>query len=98
MWADSLKTEEVQGTLSAADQLTGIEWAGPLLGHTKPIVDRLRAGVADREAYRRNPLQPSDMSFLFELRFARALADVGLSARYEHGAGVGNSTVDFRVD
>lgn len=97
MWADSLKTEEVQGSLSAADQLDGVPWAVPLLSQTKPIVDRLRAGVADREAYRANPLQPSDMSFLFEIRFARALADAGLSAQYEHGAGVGNTTVDFRV-
>jgi hypothetical protein len=98
MWADSLKTEEVVGTLSAVDQLSGVAWAAPLLSQTGPIVDRLRTGVADREAYCANPLQPSDMSFLFEIRFARALADVGLSAQYEHIAGVGNSTVDFRVD
>lgn len=98
MWADSLKTEEVKGTLDAADQLAGVAWAAPLLGQTKPIMDRLRAGIADRDAYRAKPLQPSEMSFLFEIRFARALADAGLSAQYEHGAGVGNSTVDFRVD
>jgi hypothetical protein len=96
MWADTLTTEEVQGTLKAADRLNGVAWAAPLLSRTKAIVDRLRAGLNDREAY--VALQPSDMSFLFELRFARALADAGLSAQYEHGAGVGNSTVDFRVD
>jgi hypothetical protein len=54
--------------------------------------------LLDREAYRANPLQPSDISYLFEIRYARALAEAGLSARYEHSAGVGNTTVDFRVD
>lgn len=98
MWADSLTTEEVRGTFGAIDQLSGLTWAAPLLSRTKPIVDRLRAGLADKKAYHANPLQPSDVSFLFELRFARALADAGLSAQYEHGAGVGNSTVDFCVE
>lgn len=98
MWADSLKTEEVEGTLAAADQLSAVTWAVPLLQRTKPILDRLRVGMTDKKAYQANPLQPSEMSLLFEIRFARALTDAGLSAQYEHCAGVGNSTVDFLVD
>ena len=98
MWADSLTTEEVDATLEAARQLGAVPWAAPLLDGTKPILDRLRAGVNDRDAYRANPLRPSDMSFLFEIRFARSLAMAGLAAEYEHGAGVGKSSVDFRVN
>src|SRR5262249_18947553 len=98
MWANTLTTDEVRETLRAADQLEVVPWASPLVNRTKSIVNRLRAGLIDRETYRANPLQASDMSFLFEIRYARELADAGLSARYEHGAGVGNTTVDFRVD
>src|ERR1017187_511529 len=97
MWADSLTTEEVEGTLSAADQMNAVTWAAPLLSRTKPLLDRLRIGITDKAAYQANPLQPSDMSFLFEIRFARSLALAALTAEYEHGAGVGDTTVDFRV-
>jgi len=98
MWADSITTEEVEQTLRAADQLSGVPWAGPLLGRTKPILDRLRLGLANRESYRSNPLKPPEMSLLFEVRFARALSDSKITAEYEHGAGVGNTTIDFRVN
>ena len=98
MWADSLSTAEVQATLNAADHLSGVRWAASLLSLTVPLLDRLRIGLTDRDAYRERPLQPSEMSFLFEVRFAYALAEAGLTASYEHSAGVGNSTVDFRVD
>ena len=95
MWADSLTTEEVEATLSAADQLNAVTWAAPLLGRTKPLLARLRIGITDKAAYQANPLQPSDMSFLFEIRFARSLAVAGLTAEYEYGAGVEDTTVDF---
>lgn len=98
MWADSLKREEVEGTLAAARRLQAVPWAAPLLARTRAILARLQAGVADREAYRADPLQPDEMPFLFEIRFADALAAAGVAALYEHAAGVGNSTVDFRVD
>ena len=97
MWADSLTMEEVEATLSATEELRTVSWAVPLLRLTKPILDRLRAGIIDREAYRANPLQPSEMSFLFEIRFARSLAQAGVVAEYEYGASVGNTTIDFRV-
>ncbi|MCX7382902.1 MAG: hypothetical protein NT133_16150 [Alphaproteobacteria bacterium] len=98
MWADSLKTEEVAGTLDAADHLSRLAWAAPLLSRSASILDRLRIGLNDKDTYRANPVTSAEMSFLFEIRFARALADVGLTATYEHPAGVGNSTVDFRVE
>ena len=98
MWADSLKTEEVAGTLDAVDQLGGVGWAAPLLSQAASILDRLRVGLTDKDAYLANPITPAEMSFLFEIRFARALANARLTATYEHPAGVGNSTVDFRVD
>jgi hypothetical protein len=77
MWADTLTTEEVDATLEAAHLLGTVPWAVPLLDGTKPILDRLRAGVTDRDTYRKNPLRPSEMSFLFEIRFARSLARHG---------------------
>jgi hypothetical protein len=98
MWADSLTAEEVDATLNAADQLSTIGWAAPLLRQTKPIPDRLRAGTIDIDAYRAGPLRPSEMSFLFEIRFAGSLASAEVSAEYEYGAGVGNTTIDFRVN
>lgn len=97
MWADSLTTEEVDSTLSAADRLHAVTWATPLLSLTKPLLDRLRAGIADRTAYQANPIRPSELSFLFEIRFADSLASAGLTAEYEYHAGVGNTTVDFCV-
>lgn len=98
MWADTLTLSEVEGTLDAADQLSGIGWVAPLLARTGRILDRLRTALTDKNAYRANPLTSAEMSFLFEIRFACALAAAGLTAEYEHGSGVGNSTVDFRVE
>jgi hypothetical protein len=97
MWADTLTTEEVDASLDAARALESVGWAAPLLSRTKPILDRLRAGQKDKAAYGANPLQPSEISFLFEIRFAHAMASAGLTAEYEHSAGAGNSTIDFRV-
>ncbi|MGO8763092.1 MAG: hypothetical protein ACLP2P_16250 [Desulfobaccales bacterium] len=98
MWADSLTEEEVEGTLGAADQLVSVTWAAPLLNRTKPILDRLRIGKDDWELYRKNPLKPSEKSFLFEIRFANSLAMAGVTAEYEHSTGEGNTTVDFKVN
>jgi hypothetical protein len=98
MWADSLKVEEVTGTLDAVDRLGSVAWAKPLLVQAAPILDRLRVGLTDKDAYRANPVTPAEASFLFEIRFARALANAGLKATYEYAAGAGTSTVDFRVE
>jgi hypothetical protein len=87
MWTDTVKAEEVEATLRAADHLTDVKWAASLLCRTKSILDRLRVGLTDKNTYRNNPVQPSEMSFLFEIRFAHALAQAGLTASYEHSAG-----------
>jgi len=98
MWADSLTEAEVDGTLSAADQLVFVSWAAPLLKRINPILDRLRIGKHNRELYRKNPLMPSEKSFLFEIRFAHSLAMAGVTAKYEHSTGEGNTTLDFKVN
>jgi hypothetical protein len=96
-WADSLTEKEVEGTLACVDVLKEVPWAAPLLAIARAIVGKLLVGVADREAYAKNPVSSAEKSFLFELRFAAALATAGVNATYEHGAGVGDSTVDFLV-
>jgi hypothetical protein len=98
MWADSLKEKEVEGTLNAANQLVSVNWAAPLLNRTKSILDRLHIGKDNRELYLEDPLKPSEMSFLFEIRFAYSLAMEKVTAVYEHATGVGNTTVDFKVN
>jgi hypothetical protein len=75
-----LKTEEVTATLEAVDQLGSGAWAKPLLTQAASVLDRLRVGLNDKDAYRTNPVTSAEMSFLFEIRFARALAHAGLTA------------------
>ena len=98
MFTNSLTEAEVVATLCAVERLRKTSWAAGLLEATRRITDRLRVRFTDLAAYVANPVSPSDVSFLFEIRFARALADAGLTASYEHKAGVGNSSVDFRID
>ena len=94
MRADTLMKSELEGTLRAACRLRGVDWAKPLLNHkrTKQILDRLRGWPA-----RPHKLTADKLPLLFEIRFAAALAAAGLSAEYEYNAGVGDSTIDFRV-
>lgn len=96
-WVDALTDKEVEGTLACVDTLKTVPWAAPLLATTRSIVDKLLVGLTDHEAYAKNPVSAAEKSFLFELRFAAALASAGISATYEHGAGVGDTTVDFLV-
>jgi hypothetical protein len=95
MW-DSLSTEEVVATLRAADALEGVAWAGPLLADTAESVANLRERLKDRSAGR--PVEPGERGFFFELRYAETLHLYGLTAEYEFKAGVGDTSVDFRVD
>jgi hypothetical protein len=97
MWADTLKLEEVEGTLRAAKSLATVEWASPVLKQANAALRKLELGVVDLDAYRANPVAAAESSFLFEVRFAAALARVGFSAAYEHKAGVGDSSVDFKI-
>lgn len=92
---DNITLNEVTATVRAADALAHVAWAQPLLAQTAEIVNNLRTRLPDREAGR--PITGNDRAFFFELRFAEALYDSGLSARYEASYGVGASTVDFAV-
>lgn len=98
MSEDNLKRDEVEGTFAAVDRLRNVGWAAPLLARCATILDKLRVGFEDKEAYRQNPITPAEASFLFEIRFADARAYSGLVAEYEHEAGMGDTTVDFRID
>jgi hypothetical protein len=95
---DELKTEEVEATLRAADTLCKVAWAKPLLTQTGRILQKLRVGLKDKTTYAADKISAGDRGFLFEIRYAAALATSGLTARYEYSAGVDGTTVDFRVD
>src|SRR6266850_5515900 len=78
---NSVSTGEAELTELAIKELEVVPWA-------KPLLARL---TADLEIGRQN------RSLLFEIRFAYALHQQGHQADYEFYAGVGTSTVDFRV-
>lgn len=82
MWSDHLRTTEVEFTQMAIDGLRPVSWAEPLL-------QRLEASGG---------ICSENMPLMFEVRFAYELWRAGLSADYEYNAGVGNSTVEFRVE
>ena len=98
MWADNLTTEQVQALHWRQQiQLRLVSWAAPLLAQTKPILDRLRVGLTDKQAYSAKPLQPSEMWIPLRNPVARALATAGVIAEYEYAGGMGNSTINFEL-
>jgi hypothetical protein len=81
MWSDTLTTSEAEYTNQAINELKMISWA-------QPVLDRLsQAGGIKSE----------NMPLMFEVRFAYELHRAGKVAEYEHCAGVGDSTVEFRI-
>jgi hypothetical protein len=82
VFSDRLRSTEVERTERAISALSELAWAKPLLSRLK------RAGG----------IQPENMPLMFEVRFADELRRAGVTARYEYAAGVGNSTVEFRLD
>lgn len=81
-WSEILTESEGRHMQAVLKRLHGLPWAVPL-------VDKI--SKAGGITFENKPL-------LFEARFANALALAGLaSAQYEYGAGVGDSTVDFRL-
>jgi hypothetical protein len=80
--SDRLRATEVERTERAISALYELAWA-------KPVLSRLeRAGR----------IQPENMPLMFEVRFADELRRAGVTAQYEYAAGIGNSTVEFRLD
>ena len=81
MWSDSLNAPEVEFTQHAIDALKSVSWA-------QPVLERLRQAGG---------LKSENMPLMFEVRFAYELHRAGKVAEYEYGAGVGDSTVEFRI-
>ena len=82
MWSDRLKTIEVHRTERALSDLSTVSWANPLLTRLA------KAGGIKSE----------NMPLMFEVRFAQELHHAGITAEYEYNAGVGDSTVEFRLN
>ncbi len=81
MWSDNLSEREADFTRRARKALAGKRWAEPLLGRVT------KAGG----------LVAGAMPLLFEIRFAYELYRAGSTPEYEYPAGVGQSTVEFRI-
>jgi hypothetical protein len=82
MRSDLLLTTEVQRTKRAIADLSEVSWAQPLLSRLD------KAGG----------IKPENMPLMFEVRFAQELHHTGITAEYEYHAGVGNSTIEFRLN
>jgi hypothetical protein len=81
MWSDFLSVAEARFTESALAVLASVAWARPLLHRLA------QAGG----------IKTANLPLLFEVRVAYELHRAGVTADYEFAAGVGNTTIDFRV-
>ena len=81
MWSDSLSVAEANFTKKAIDSLKHSVWAAP-------VVRRLEESGG---------INSTNMPLMFEVRYAYELHRKGVTAQYEYSAGVGGSTVEFRV-
>lgn len=82
MFSDRLRLTEVQRTERAIAELSTVSWARPLL-------ERLS---------REGGITNENMPLMFEVRFAQELHRAGVTAEYEFRAGVGDSSVEFRLN
>jgi len=82
MWSDCLRTAEVHRTEKAISDLSSVSWA-------KPVLSRLENAGG---------IKAENMPLMFEVRFAQELHHAGITAEYEYNAGVGDSTVEFRLN
>jgi hypothetical protein len=81
VWSDRLRSTEEQQTKRAIRELSGVKWAQPLLL-------RLESNGG---------LRSENMPLMFEVRYAYELHRAGVTAEYEFAAGVGESTIEFRL-
>jgi hypothetical protein len=81
MWSDTLTSSEAEFTERAIASLKDVAWA-------RPVLERLQKSGG---------LKSENMPLMFEVRFAYELHRAGKMAAYEYSAGVGDSTVEFRV-
>ena len=82
MWSDRLRSKEAERTQRAMVSLSSVAWAQPVLARLE------RAGGVKSE----------NMPLMFEVRFADEIHRAGISVEYEFRAGVGDSTVEFRLN
>ena len=82
MWSNHLKDREVSYTKYVIDKLRNISWAQPII----KCFNNQGGHVSE------------NMQTMFELRFAFELYKAGYIAENEYNAGVGNSTIDFRIE
>ena len=80
--ADRLNTKEAHRTENAIADLSNVTWAEPLLS---------RLNKADG-------IKSENMPLMFEVRFAHELYRAGITAEYEYSAGVGDFTIEFRLN
>jgi hypothetical protein len=81
MWTDSLSLLEARFTEKVLKEISSVPWAQPLLS----------------KVHKGGGLISENMPLLFEARFAYELYRKNLKFEYEYPAGVGDSTVEFRV-
>ena len=81
MWTDHLTLKEMQRTQRAIAALSATAWARPLLSRLHDA----------------GGIKSENVPLMFEVRFAQELQQAGVIADYEFHAGVGNSTVEFRL-
>jgi hypothetical protein len=81
MWSDILTVKERESTERAIEALRSVDWAYPLVRRIEE-----EGGLIER-----------NMPFMFETRYAYELHLAGATADYEFSAGVGKSTIDFRI-
>lgn len=81
MWSDILTKPEAEYTMHAIGVLGTLPWAQSLL----------------RRVHAAGGITSANKPLLFEVRFALELHRAGVIPDYEYPAGVGDSTVDFRV-
>lgn len=91
-WTDILTTEEYIFSQEVAKQLEEVAWAKNIFEDTK--IERALKVDIHSDLYNIREAKAA----LFELRFAFAIHNAGLTAKYEFGTGQGNSSVDFFVD
>ena len=79
MFGGDLLTREIEFTRCVLDELSGVNWAKPLV----------------QEIHRRGGIVAKNGPMLFEARVAYALHQANINPIYEYKAGVGESSVDF---
>lgn len=93
-FTDSLLDKEVNFSKKAGESLKQLNWAKKLVEDSK---------ISKALTLQKNPIREyeelnSIKSALFEVRFAYALQKMDLDVIYEARTGIGDSTVDFKIE